>query len=252
MLLRKIMAAYVTTWTILLCLGFFSWGGGEAWNMADQYVGWFVFLAMYVVPVIFFYGITVSALIEGVFQKLNFSCPMEWLVTGFIHVIFGFAFGILLQSSLASIMGGTAAILFFGIDRILMHITPRLRWRVWSLLIVIPILIFVMIVGTLSWSSPPRPPFTANDAVTFATSGKGTITDSFPKQVGKVSLEIKGYTVERETTVAATEDKEIYLVHFIERWRKGEEVGEYRLTYNVFSRGGMDFKEEKGQRPPYS
>ncbi|OPA78605.1 hypothetical protein BVG16_12125 [Paenibacillus selenitireducens] len=250
MLLRKMMVAYVTTWIMLFCLGFFSLGGGEAWNAAERYMGWFLVVAMYAVPVIFLYGIIVSALVEGATLKLKFTGPGEWLVSGFLHVIFGLAFGILLQSSLFSIIGGTAAMLFFSFDRIIMYITPRYRRRIWSFLLIMPIVVFIVIAGTLSWSSPPRPPFTANDAVTFATSGQGTIIDAFPKQEGKIHLQIEGYEVERETVIETTEVKEKYLVHFIERWRKGQEVGEHRWTYAVI-RGGMNFEEEKGEQPPY-
>jgi hypothetical protein len=154
------------------------------------------------------------------------------------------------HSSLFSIMGGTAAILFFGFDRMIIRFAPLFKRRTRAFLLLAPLLLFGIIVGTLNVSSPPKPPFTAKDAVEFATSSSGSSIDWFPNQVGMMNLQIEGYDVERETAVKETATKEQYLVYFIERWHKGEEAGEHRMIYEV-TRGTMGAKGTEGIDPPY-
>ncbi|WP_282940178.1 hypothetical protein [Paenibacillus sp. RC67] len=251
MLWRKSAVAYFTAWTMVLGVSFpYMTLGGEAWQAAGNYASWATIIALYAVPSIFLYGILVSSLLELAARKLNAAGPGEWLASGLMHVIFGLLFGFVLQSSLFSIMGGAAAILFFVIDRLWLMFLPYLKRKSRMLLLSAPILLLGIIVGTVYMLSPPKPPFTSLDAVAFATSGSGSTIDFFPKQVGVVKLQIEGYDVERETTVEGTDVQEQYLVHFIERWRKGEESGEYRMVYEV-TRGSMGAKGGKGNQPPY-
>lgn len=251
MLKRKLAAAYFTSWIIVLWVSFpFMSLAGGAWNAAESYLSWASIVALYAVPSIFLYGILISSLLELAMVKLKASGSVEWLVSGLLHAFFGLLFGFVLESSMFSIMGGAAAILFFLFDRIIPVLLPYLRRRLRIILLSMPILLFGIFTGTVYAFSPPKPPFTSTDAVQFATSGTGTSIEVFPKQVGVSKLQIEGYDVERETAVEETGEKEKYLVHFIERWSKEAESGEYRMIYEV-TRGSMGAKGDKGEKPPY-
>ncbi|MCP3775920.1 hypothetical protein NLX71_21860 [Paenibacillus sp. MZ04-78.2] len=254
MLVRKLAAAYFTSWAIVLWLTFPSIAlGGSNWNAAENYLLLAFIIALYAVPAIFLYGVLVSSLLEALSVKLKVKGPGGALIFGFLHAIFGLCFGFVLQSSLFGIMGGGAAILFYSFDRILIRAIPILKRKIRVIAFIAPMLLFVLIVGAIDATSPPKPPklpFTAKDAVQFATSGRGTTIDRFPKEEGVVKLQIDGYDVERETKVEETAEKEVYKVLFTERWRKGEENGQYQMIYEV-SRGSMEVQRGNGAEPPY-
>ncbi|MDF2722736.1 MAG: hypothetical protein K0Q59_2411 [Paenibacillus sp.] len=212
-------------------------------------MSWAFMIALYAVPTIFLYGILVSSLLEAA-VKLKVKGPGEVLVSGLLHVVFGLCFGFVLQSSLFSIMGGVAAILFFSFDRTIVRAILSFKIKTRLISFTAPVLLFVLITGAIYATSPPKPPFTAKDAVQFATSGSGTTIDRFPKEEGQDKLQIGGYEVERETKVEETARKETYNVVFTERWRKGEENGQYQMIYEV-SRGSMGARGGNGANPPY-
>jgi hypothetical protein len=81
--------------------------------------------------------------------------------------------------------------------------------------------------GYFQFTSPPMPPFTKEDAVKFATSGKGTAIEHFPKEIGE----------------------EIYIVTFTENWSKGTGKGSWTLSYKV-DRESLTANGEKGNMPP--
>lgn len=220
------------------------------WHAASDFLSWTFVISMYVVPSTFIYGILVSFLLEYMSINLKIAGPREWLLSGFLHVFFGGFFGIIFQASLFSIMGGSAAIIFFMLDRLFRWIEPRMKKGIVITLIGIPLFLYTVLIISIQVTAPPKPPFTAEDALQFATAGEGTVTDLFPDEIGKIQLEVEGYQVERETAIELTAQKERYLVHFIERWRKGEETGEQRLSYNL-TRGSLTHHEEVGPDIPY-
>lgn len=251
MLVRKLVVAYFTSWATVLWVSFpnISLGGAD-WNAAGNYMSWVFVIALYAVPTIFFYGILVSSLLEAAAVKLKVKGPGEVLVSGLLHVAFGFCFGFVLQISLFSIMGGVAAILFFSFDRIIVRTILCFKIKTRLISFTVPVLLFVLIAGAIYATSPSKPPFTAKDAVQFATSGNGTTIDRFPKEEGQVMLKIGGYDVERETKVEETARKETYNVVFTERWHKDEENGQYQMIYEV-SHGSLEAKGGNGAKPPY-
>jgi hypothetical protein len=93
------------------------------------------------------------------------------------------------------------------------------------------------------------PPFTKEDAVKFATSGKGTAIEHFPKEIGKWEGTIDGYQVIRETNDKEI-GEEIYIVIFTENWSKGTGKGSWTLSYKV-DRENLTANGEKGNMPPY-
>lgn len=255
MLIRKCISAYFTSWIIIVMCSFlftsdFGSGNERNWHSASDFAGWSFVISFYVVPCTFIYGILVSTLLEKTAIKLKFSGPGEWLLSGFLHVFLGAFFGIVLQASLFSMVGGTAALFFFILDRLIQWIGPRLKKGMVITTIGMPILLLIVFITFLQVTAPPKPPFTAEDALQFATAGNGSVTDLLPDEIGIIQLEVEGYQVERETAIELTAQKERYLVHFIERWRKGEETGEQRLSYNL-TRGSLTHHEEVGPDIPY-
>ena len=247
MLGRKLTVAYFTSWIIVLFVSlFFTNLGGANWNAAGNYMSSAFLVALYAVPAVFLYGILVSSLIEATFAKLKVKGSAEPMISCSLQVVFGLCFGIVLHSSLFSIMGGGAAALFFSLDRIIVPAILALKMKARVISFMAPILLFVIIVGTIYATAPPKPPFTAKDAVQFATS---TI-DRFPSKEGVIKLQIEGYDVEQETEVEETAAKETFKVVFTERWRKREESGFYQIIYEV-SRGRMSARGGSGEHPPY-
>lgn len=160
MLIRKALAAYFSSWTLVFILSFpFAAVGGGNWNAAGNYAAWASVVAVYAAGGTFLYGILVSSLLEAGTRKLRVAGPLEWLLSGTLHVLFGFLFGFVVKSSLFAIMGGTAAILFFGFDRLILLLLPRFKRTTRIFIMVAPLLLFGMIIGTLYVSSPPKPPY---------------------------------------------------------------------------------------------
>ncbi|MGG1517407.1 hypothetical protein ABE504_18485 [Paenibacillus oryzisoli] len=251
MLVRKLVVSYFTSWVIILWVSFpnIALGGGN-WNAAGNYMSWVFIIALYAAPTIFLYGSLVSSLLEVAAAKLKVKGPGEVLVSGLLHVAFGFCYGFVLQSSFFSIMGGVAAILFFSCDRIIVRTILSLKIKTRLISFTAPVLLLILIAGAIHVTSPPMPPFTAKEAVQFATTGNGTTIDRFPKEEGQIKLKIGGYDVERETKIEETDRKETYNVVFTERWQKDEDNGQYQMIYEV-SRGSMGAKGGSGEEPPY-
>lgn len=251
MLVRKLVAAYLTFWSIAVWLSFPNIIFRNAsWNMAEDYILSVQGIALYAVPAIFLYGILVSSLFEAEVVKLKAKGPAVVFLSSLVHVAFGLCFGLVLRSSQLSIIGGVAAFLFFCFDLIIARYILRFKNRLISFAaLILPLLLIVV---TTYATSPPEPPFTADDAVLLATTGSnGTSIDSFPKEEGQVKLQIGGYDVERETKVEEMARKSTYYVVFTERWRKGEENGQYQMVYEV-SHGSVQAHKSSGSNPPYT
>ncbi|MCM3631661.1 hypothetical protein M3194_30685 [Paenibacillus glycanilyticus] len=253
MLVRKLVAAYFTSWAISLWLSFpnivFR---GANWNAADYLLSVQV-IALYASPVIFIYGVLVSSILEAIAVRLKVKGLIAVLVSGLLHVTFGHCFGLLIHSPQLSLIGGVASFLFFSLDLLIVRYILSLRLKTGLIFFALPIFSLLLIAGTInaiSPPSPPMPPFTADDALHFATAGKGTSIDVFPKEEGKVKLKIENYYIERETKVEKSSRKDTYNVVFTERWRKGEENGQYQMVYEV-SRGSMELKRSTRPKPPY-
>ncbi|MCZ8520488.1 MULTISPECIES: hypothetical protein [Paenibacillus] len=142
MFIRKLMAAYFTAWTLIFLFSFPFMGGMGGGRDLENYMGWVGLVAAYAVPGSFVYGVGLSALLEGAFRAWGRRGPGAWLLSGMLHVLTGFLFGFVVDSSLFSILGGTAAVIYFGYDRWIdwraAHTPLRIRW----LLAAVPVLLF--------------------------------------------------------------------------------------------------------------
>ncbi|MCU6707287.1 hypothetical protein M6D81_01080 [Paenibacillus sp. J5C_2022] len=248
---RKCVAAYFTVMVVVFGLTFgFTSMGGSLWQTADNYLSSMLVIAIFTVPAVFIYGIFASIVIEHLIGRTKLQGPVEWLVSGTLHVIMGILFGLFLQGTLFSIFGAFAALIFFVMDKSVQSLFPRLRQRNKAAALAAPLILLLVFVGIVQLTAPPLPPFTTDDAVAFATQGDGSVTDLFPKEVGISKLTHQGYAIERETKVETGSGKETYYIYFIERWRKGEEAGAHSMKYKV-TRGSMGAEGSEGADPPY-
>src|SRR5690625_4107658 len=118
-----------------------------------------------------------------------------------------------------------------------------------KLFLIIPIASLVLCWGFLQVTSPTMPPFTKEDAVSYATSGEGSVTDEFPKTVGQWEGKKGDFQVIRETSVEEI-GRETYIVTFTEHWEKGMETGIWILSYEV-DRQSITLSSMEGDMPKY-
>lgn len=246
LLLRKLVVTFVTTvfFSILFALVFLNGGSEFEYNRGNQFIGWFFVYFMYIGLIVLIYGNVVSIAIEYL-QRKAFQ-EHDWLYV-LILGIFGLGNGVLFQSGTAALYGMIAAILYGMFDKWI-YKRNKMGKKI-NLFLVIPIASLVVCWGYLEVTSPNMPPFTKEDAVSFATSDDGSIIDEFPKTVGQWEGEIGDYKVIRETSVEEIE-KEIYLVTFTEHWEKGMETGTWNLSYEV-DRHSVSLSNMEGDTPEY-
>ncbi|RDW22117.1 hypothetical protein [Oceanobacillus chungangensis] len=246
LLLRKLTATFVTTTflSILFVLVSFSGGFEFEYNRGNQFIGWFFVYAMYIGLIILIYGNVVSMSIEYLQRK---SFPQyDWLYV-LILGFFGMGNGVLFQDETAAIYGMIAAIIYGVFDKWI-YKRNKTGKRI-KLFLVIPIALLILCWGYLELTSPPMPPFTKEDAVSYATSGEGSVIDEFPNTIGQWDGAIGNHQVIRETSVEEI-GKEIYIVTFTEHWKKGMETETWKLSYKV-DRQSITLSSSEGDMPPY-
>lgn len=248
---RKLLVGFVLSSVTVLFFVFMMVPNGEIQGPkgVEHFTGWAFIYAMYVFPFVCVYGVAVSLIAEVLTARLRRDGALSFVLSGLFHTGMGVAAGFLFQMQWIGIIGMIIAFLFFLMDWLfrLGEIERRRKLRIG--LAAAPILVFGLTALALAVFSPPEPPFTEQDAVQFATSGKGTIIDLFPKQAGSEKLAVEGYQVERETRVTRL-GKDTYEVSFIETWTKDGRKGTDRLTYKV-TRGSMTASGSSGEEPPY-
>lgn len=247
LLLRKLTVTFVTTTilSVFFVIVYFSNDLGVSYNQGNDFIGWFVVYAMFIGLIILIYGNIVSITIEYLQRK--WFQQYGWLYV-LILGLFGLANGVLFHNAMAALFGMIAAIIYGILDKWLYKRT--LMGKSIKPFFVIPLASLVLCWGCLELISPPRPPFTKEDAVDNATSSKGTIIDKFPEDIGKREGTIGEYQVIRETS-AEEVGKEIYIVTFTEIWKKGNEKGTWTLSYKV-DRQSSTLYSKKGDIPFYN
>jgi hypothetical protein len=218
---RKMTAVFVTTITLAMILA--SLSINDAGGTSD-YGEAFLFAAMlygtYGGVIILVYGTLVSALIEYVMNRwFKINIPLYIL----LHGVFGL---IMIEVPILAVLGVGSALLYACIDRWI-HYRIK-REKPIMMLMLTPITFFAMIWSVLSFISPDQPPFTAENAVDFVTSGKGTIIDKFPKEEGVITVG----NATRETSVDEIGD-EVYIVTFTETWIDEDAGGPWSISYKV-------------------
>ena len=246
LLLRKLTATFVTTTflSLLFVVIYFGDGFETDYNQGADFIGWFLFYAMYIGIIILIYGNIVSIAIEYLQRK--WFRQHDWLYV-LILGFFGLANGVLFQNMIAALFGMAAALLYGMMDKWLCK--RNVKEKSIKPFFIIPIASLVLCWSYLEITSPPKPPFTKEDAVEFATSGEGTVIDEFPDTIGKWEGAIGDYHVIRETS-AEKMGKEVYLVTFTENWKKRDEKGTWTLSYKV-KRQSSPLYSQEGYIPYY-
>ncbi|MFE1245049.1 hypothetical protein ACFW35_13030 [Fictibacillus sp. NPDC058756] len=214
---RKMMASIVTTITLAMVLASMSLkdNAGSTSDYGEAFLAAAMLYGTYGGVIILVYGSLVSGVIEFVMNRwFKINTPIYIL----FHGVFGL---IMLEVPILAVFGVASAILYALIDRwILFRINKD---KPTFILILTPFALFTMTWSILSFITPDRPHFTAEDAVEFVTSGKGTIIDKFPKAEGVITVG----NATRETSVKEIGD-EVYIVTFTETWKTRMQGGRGR------------------------
>jgi len=240
---RKLIATFITTTFIAMFIAL-SNVDMASYGQGNHFVGWTFFFCLYVGAVILVYGNIISIGVELLQRK--YFARKKWLYVGILG-IFGALFGIVYEEMPLAIYSFFIAIFFALLDLWLMKNSYKTKQL--FLLIFSPLLFFFCLWVFLEVTSPPVPPFTADDAVSYATAGEGTMISEFPKEVGTWTGTIEDYEVKRETSVISIGNEE-YVVTFEEEWKKGYISGSYLTSY-IVDRNSMTIKESEGNSPPY-
>ncbi|RJE86071.1 hypothetical protein D3P07_18475 [Paenibacillus sp. 1011MAR3C5] len=255
MLIRKAIATYLTSSAVVIYMSLILTGveTHASFPRFDQFMTWTTFISLYVFPIILIYGSLVSMALEFVINRRVHSRTLEIVLPIAGHLLFGALISIPFRSTSFTWLCLSAAFLYWLTDRLFVWMTEK-GWRKNGILLSIALpLVIIAGVGLLSLANdktPKQQPFTKEAAVRAATSGtSGTELELFPKQVGATQLELDGYKVTRETSVARVGDEQ-FEVTFREHWRKDDEEGSRSMIYTV-TRGSMTLKTNEGSVPPY-
>lgn len=248
LLLRKIAATFAATVVVSIVMGALyvlsPYRTENLYNLGHQFMGWTIIYFMYVGVIILVYGNAVSLGLEWIRSQGWIQHPLILIA---LHGVFGSALGLVFPSIGAVIYGIVAATIYGVIDYWFGVRISRRKGIIHILLI--PVVVYVGFGLVLQWKSPPVPYFTMEDAVEFATSGKGTVIDAFPDRIGVWEGHVGGYEVRRETS-ASEVAPEKYVVTFTETWQKGPESGSCYYSYRV-ERGTLTALSSGGVPFPY-
>ena len=180
-LIRKLTASYVATMLITMVIaGRFveeSVVAGNSYDLGNDFAGWCSLIVLYAGVIIFLYGNAVSFGVEWALHK--WARPRAWLYIA-LHSILGAMPGLWMKGLWLALYGFIAALVFAAAD---LWVKARMARRkgikaFW----LVPLLTFGALWAVLQAASatlPPPSPFTKEDAVAFATKGKGAVTDVF-------------------------------------------------------------------------
>ncbi|GKU80631.1 hypothetical protein [Niallia sp. NCCP-28] len=242
---RKITATFISAFFPASVFTFwYIYSDIEAsYNQGNDFIGWFFIYFMYAFVIIFLYGNFVSIAAE--FLQRKYFPTQDWLYVIIVSSLGAF-FGILTINIFAAATGFLAALVYAVLDKMLFKdVFPfNMGW-----FFLMPIVVVGLIWGCLQIASPQMPAFTEADAVDFLMEGAGTDISYFPKEIGKWEGAVNGYQVTRETKAKKIK-KDIYLVIFIEKWKKENEKGQYIIS-NKVDRNSVFEIHHQGDYPPY-
>lgn len=243
---RKLKAAFLATFIVAM-----AW---ICWNInTDEEIIYHLGTHFYSMTLTYFFYIGFFVLIYGIFASFIVeSFQREWFERAdWLYVLIlgvcGSAIGLVFPFKSFIIAGILIAVLYGTFDKWLQK-----RWlqdKGSKALFIAPFLAFVLLGGFFQFTSPSLPSVTAEDAVEFTTTDKGTKIDDFPKKVGTWEGKVDGYEVERTTAVEQLEEN-FYLVTFTESWQNSMENGTWMISYQV-DRESMTLYDEEGDMPPY-
>lgn len=216
------MASFATTIILAMILASMSLkdNAGGTSDYGEAFLATAMLYGTYGGVIILVYGSLVSALIEFVMNRWFVFNTTIYIL---LHGIFGL---IMLEVPILAVFGVASALLYACIDRWIHHRIKKDKPTL--MLMLTPIALFMMTWFILSFITPDRLAFTAEDAVEFVTSGKGTIIDKFPKAEGVITVG----NATRETSVEEI-GNEVYIVTFTETWKHEDAGGPWSISYKV-------------------
>lgn len=243
---RKVTTTFVAAAILAAILGLGTGFETEQikYNQGNAFIGWAFIYFLYIGVIMLIYGNIVSIGIEYLQRK--WFQKQDWLYV-FILGVFGLANGLIFQEVAFAVLGMIAAIFYALIDKWLYRRMQNEKGIIWFY--IVPVVAIFIIWGTLLMISPRMHPFTADDAVSFATSGEDLENEYFPKEIGVWEGDVDGFAVKRETSAEEIED-ELYLVTFTESWKKGDLQDSWSFSYKV-DRTSLTAHGGKGAIPPY-
>ncbi|GAA5416802.1 hypothetical protein Pryu01_01841 [Paraliobacillus ryukyuensis] len=246
-ILQKLTATIVVTtiFSFLFAFNYTSRGNFRFdYNHGNQFIGGFFFYAIYVGAIVLLYGNLVSIVVERLQSK--WFIQQTWLYIVILGT-FGSAIGLFFQSGRAAVLGILAAIVYGLIEKWVEKRTTKNKRIKWFFLI--PVFFLFIYWGYLQIISPPKPPFTKQDAVQSVTDSRGTVIERFPEEIGRWEGDVEGYQVTRETDVKEISN-EVYMVTLVESWKEGNDKGMSTWSYRV-NRRSLVNKGREGEIPPY-
>lgn len=243
---RKLASTFLAAF--IISMGWSSWEIATAEEIVPyqgtEFYGMTLVFFFYIGFFVLVYGNLVSFFIE-LFQRKWFE-RADWLYVVLLGG-FGSAIGLLFPLKNFIFIGILVGILYSLIDKRLLKSWQREKGN--KALFIAPFFAFLMLWIYFQVASASLPPYTAEEAVEFATSGEGTAIDRFPNEAGTWEGEIEGYRVERTTAVEQI-DEGLYNVTFTEKWQNEHVTDSWMMSYHVDRESTM-LHDEEGNMPPY-
>lgn len=232
-----IMSMAWSTWSIAVSDDVVYETGTEFSGMTFVF---FLYIGMFVLS----YGNLVSLAMEALQRKWFKGADWAYVL---ILGGFGASIGLLFPIPHFVFIGVLTAVLYGMIDKWLLKRQGQDKAN--KAFCIAPFLVFLLLWGYFQNASAALPPYTAAEAIGFATSGEGTPIDRFPTEAGTWEGQVEGYYV-RRTTAAQKVDDGVFEVTFKEDWKTDAAAGSWTMSYIVDRESSMFYREE-GKKPPY-
>lgn len=243
---RKLLATFFSVF--IMSMAWSSWSiavsDDVVYETGTEFFGMTFVFFLYIGMFVLSYGNLVSLAIEALQRKWFEGADWAYVL---ILGGFGAAIGLLFPILHFVFIGVLTAVLYGMIDKWLLKRQGQDKAN--KAFCIVPFLVFLLLWGYFQNASAALPPYTAAEAVEFATGGEGTPIDRFPKEAGTWEGQIEGYHV-RRTTAAEKVDDGVYEVTFKEDWKTGAAAGSWMMSYLV-DRESSTFHREEGHMPPY-
>lgn len=243
---RKLLATFFSAFIMSMAWSTWSIAVSDdvVYETGTEFSGMTLVFFLYIGMFVLIYGNLMSLAIEAL-QRRWFEGG-DW---AYVLILggFGAAIGLLLPIPHFVFIGVLTAVLYGVIDKWLLKREGQDKAD--KVFYIAPFLAFLLLWGYFQAASAALPPYSAAEAVEFATSGEGTAIDRFPKKAGTWEGQVEGYRVERTTSVESV-DTGVYEVVFTESWKTGAAKDSWMISY-IVDRGSSTLHREEGNLPPY-
>ncbi|MBP1990321.1 hypothetical protein [Paenibacillus eucommiae] len=140
---RKLLSAYFTSILFILYFALNAMKTQSADpSSIEHFSGWSVTFAMFIIPIVFVYGIGISYLADLLGQKWEMKPTTSVILSFLIHIAMGALFGMMLGLIGIGIVGGAAAACFFLVDQWIAFLRSRQK-KAWIIVTLnLPLLVF--------------------------------------------------------------------------------------------------------------